>query len=46
MSALGHWRTHAPQKVTSALLAIATSKADSRNRSRPQYPESRHMRRD
>ena len=43
MSALGHKRTYAVQQPMSALLSIATAKADSRKRSCPLYPESRHF---
>jgi hypothetical protein len=39
--ALGHKQTCAPQKVMSALLPIATAKADSRKSRCPLYPQER-----
>jgi hypothetical protein len=41
MSALGQKRTYALQKAMSALLPIATAKADSRKESCPLYPQKR-----
>jgi len=41
MSAKGQKQTYAAQKGMSALLLIATAKADSRNRSCPLYPQKR-----
>jgi hypothetical protein len=41
MSALGQMQTCAPQNAMSALLLIATAKADSRKRSCLLYPQER-----
>jgi hypothetical protein len=41
MSALGQKQTYALQKTMSALLPIATAKANSRNRPCPLYPQER-----
>ena len=43
MSALGHKRTYAVQQPMSALLSIATAKADSRKRPCPLYPPKADM---
>ena len=43
MSALGHKRTYAVQQPMSALLSIATAKADFRRRSCLLYPRSGHV---
>ena len=44
MSALGHQQTYAVQKGMSAVLPIATAKADMRNGHVRFTPESRHVR--
>jgi hypothetical protein len=44
MSALGQKRTYAVRNGMSALLPIATAKADFRTRSCPLYPQSGHVR--
>ena len=43
MSALGHKRTSAPQYVVSALLPIATAKADSSCGSQPERSTARRF---